>query len=55
MHHGVRRKLDTELTEKLHEMRSGACGMVRIGKNESSLATQGSELVTHLCDGAESE
>ena len=55
MHHGVRRKRDAERTENLHEMRSGPCGMMRIGKNENSLATQGSELVTHLCDGAESE
>jgi hypothetical protein len=55
MHDGIRRKLDTKVAEDAHETRCGRRCMMRIGKNESPLATQGNQLVGHLRNGAESE
>jgi hypothetical protein len=40
MHDRIRRKLDTEVAEEAHETRRGNRCMMRVGKNESPLATQ---------------
>jgi hypothetical protein len=47
--------VDTEFAEDAHKMRRGSRCMMRIGKNESPLATQGNQLVGYLLNGAESE
>ena len=39
MHDGIRRKVDTEFAEGTHETRRGSRRMMRIGENESPLAT----------------
>src|ERR1700730_621244 len=55
MHDGIRREVNTEVAEDAHETcRSRRC-MMRIGKNEGSLATRGKQLGGHLRDVAKSE
>ncbi len=55
MHDGIRRKVDTEFAEGAHKPRRGNRRMMRIGKNESPLATQRNQFVGYLRNGAESE
>ena len=55
MHDGIRLEVDTEVAEDAHKTRPGSRCMIRVGKNESPLATQRDQLVGHLRNGAESE
>jgi hypothetical protein len=55
MHDGICRKPHTEVAEDSHQTCRGDGCMMRIGKNESSFAIQGSELVGNFRNGAEAE
>src|SRR4051812_4147974 len=55
MHDGIRRKVDSEFPERVHETRRGTRRMMRIGKDKSPFATQRNQLVGDLHKRAASE